>query len=737
MVTNVLTETDWTGIYRVNAVGGGTARPIMYLTCETPGLSLPAGEYWFTYSLDGSGSSGPWTPPVTIDGVLETGDGLQYTDSWGPALDGTYQQDFPFIIEGSAGGGGGGGEIPDNLLGYNVYRDMTNIDYVPYIGEDTTYYYDYDLEPLCYQYDVTAVYDLTPYGFPGETGESAYEGPFDICVEYGWPLEFVEDWNTGSFDPNLWSHGDNWRVNGQFGNPLPCAEFTWSPVLNNYRSALTSYPIDGKYHPGTDDEYIDGRIWFDFEVSLEDNGMSGEEMLYVQVWDEGDWNTIATYDNADGSFDWTMEHIEISDYAFGKIFKVRFAAEGVSSDGILSWFVDNIHIYRQCDAPLNLTAEGIDPFTIELNWSPPEGGGGGGGTTGEWVSWDDGVNFTSVGLGGGTAPYTFDVASRWEPAQIAAYEDMYITKIRFFAGATGVTATFKLKVWEGADAGTLIYEEDVASVLIGDWNEVELATPVAIDVTQELWFGYETTHGEGEFPAGSDAGPAVAGYGDMISQDGGATWDALSLISTLNYNWNLQAYIAEVEDGVVGAPQPIVNNTTVSNPGAQIMDSGIGTGASVNNETSSRELTGYNIYYNDDGAGYIFAAFTEDTMFTHIVDPAFEVGSQQCYYVTAVYADCEPESNEACVIVTGIEDPALVDGIAVYPNPARNILNITSTSDITHVTVMNYVGQVVYNQRVVEDNNLELNVSNYETGVYMVKVETAAGILVKKITIAH
>ena len=152
---------------------------------------------------------------------------------------------------------------------------------------------------------------------------------------------------------------------------------------------------------------------------------------------------------------------------------------------------------------------------------------------------------------------------------------------------------------------------------------------------------------------------------------------------------------------------------------------------------ANRALTGYNVYWDEDGAGYIFAAFTEDTTFTHVVTEPFEIGSVQCYYVTAVYEDCEPASNEACVTVTGIENPALTDGIAVYPNPARDILNITSSTDITHVTVMNYVGQVVYNQKVVEDNSLELSVAGYETGVYIVKVETTAGIVTKKITVAH
>jgi len=730
--TNVLTTTDWTGIYRVNAVGGGSARPIMYLTCETPGLSLPAGTYWMTYSLDGTGASGPWTPPVTIDGVLATGNGLQNTGTWGPALDGSYQQDFPFLIEGNAGGGGGGG-VPENLLGYNLYRDADLIAEIPYIeGEDTTHYFDYELEPLCYEYDVSAVYDLTPFGFPGETAESMWEGTFEACVEFGWPLTFIEDWNTGSFDPNLWSAGEHWVTNGQYGNPFPCAEFKWDPTIMDYRSSLVSYPIDGKYHPGTQDPYIDGRIFFDFDLSLVDNGMSGNELLSVQIWDDGTWYEVASFDNGDGSFDWTSYHFEVSDHAFGKIFKVRFQAEGLNSSGIISWFVDNIIIYRQCDAPEDLvaTAEDYMEDEIFLTWSAPAGGGGGGG--GEWIMWDDGVNVNGIGLTGGGV---FSVASKWDADMITQYDGQYITKIRFIPYTNVVATTFTLKVWEGPNAGTMIYEEAVGSVNVGVWNEITLASPVAIDVSQELWFGYTCDSPDGENPAGNDDGPAVVGYGDMITLDGSA-WDPLSSLGPFDLNWNLQAWVGD-SDGDNATPMTYVDNTVYSTPDATPVVGDEVVSVALPEEFSSRALLGYNVYWNDDGAGYNFLDFTEDTTYLHTAAENFVIGSLQCYYVTAVFEDCEPESNEACWIVTGIEDPEFADGISVYPNPARDILNITSTSDITHVTVMNYVGQVVYNQKVVEDNDLQLNVDGYETGVYMVKIETTVGITIKKITIAN
>jgi hypothetical protein len=182
----------------------------------------------------------------------------------------------------------------------------------------------------------------------------------------------------------------------------------------------------------------------------------------------------------------------------------------------------------------------------------------------------------------------------------------------------------------------------------------------------------------------------------------------------------------------------MIDYTIYSTPdNAPMIDVSAASGSVNVADNSTRALTGYNVYWSNDGADYEYLDFTEDTMYLHVNADPFTIGSLECYYVTAVWADCEPASNEACWIATGIEAPEVLDNISVFPNPARDLLNVTSSSDISHVTIMNYVGQVVYNQKVVEDNDLQVNVAGFETGVYMVKVETSAGIVVKKVTIAH
>ena len=102
--TNVMTSTAWTGAYRVTeTTPGATNRPIMENVVAVNANFAP-GTYWLDWNTDGSLGSGPWAPPVTINGQAVTGNGLQSIagGAYDPALDsgtGTPQQGFPFVIE--------------------------------------------------------------------------------------------------------------------------------------------------------------------------------------------------------------------------------------------------------------------------------------------------------------------------------------------------------------------------------------------------------------------------------------------------------------------------------------------------------------------------------------------------------------------------------------------------------------------------------------------------------------
>jgi hypothetical protein len=104
--TNRLLNTTWSGIYRVTETSGGnTARPLMKNTVLV-GTVLSPGTYWLDWQSDGSLASGPWAPPITINGQTTTGNALQYTGAWAQLLDTgiSTPQGLPFWLYGDGGG---------------------------------------------------------------------------------------------------------------------------------------------------------------------------------------------------------------------------------------------------------------------------------------------------------------------------------------------------------------------------------------------------------------------------------------------------------------------------------------------------------------------------------------------------------------------------------------------------------------------------------------------------------
>ena len=536
-------------------------------------------------------------------------------------------------------GSGPVGGLPENLLGYNVYRDMEFVAYTPHVpeGEEVWQgYVDENLQPGIYQYTVTAVYDLARYGYPGETGESMHEGPAEVVVDFCYELEFMETWTMGNFDNNNWdSEGANWTINGQAGNPAPSAEFTWDPILTDYAVGLESYPLCAV-------NMTEGRIWLDFDLKLTSVQPTGEEMLHVQIWnwDSQSWSTVKEYSNIDGNIPWTSEHLDIRSQAMGKVFKIRFHAVGMNSINILGWNLDNIHVYRACDAPTELTAVASgNQQGIVLNWEGPGIPG-----VDEWIHWDSGVN-TGNSIGTNSA-VEFDVAARWEPAQLAVYEGASVTQVTFVPAEA--QCTYSIRIWVGAGAANLVVDQPVPNPVIGQWNEVTLTTPVPVDITQELWVGYYVNAQTG-YPAGCDDGPPVDGYGNMMNFGG---WQTLLQINPeLTFNWNIAAHLVTVtgvtmplSKSIAPYETPAVSFAANPSPDQVVREFSAGNG--------SRELTGYNIYRNADGGEYMMLDYTTETTYLD-TDDDLVVGTYYCYMVSAVWASesdmCESAfSNEDC-----------------------------------------------------------------------------------------
>jgi hypothetical protein len=252
------------------------------------------------------------------------------------------------------------------LVGYNIYRNDVPIAQVPATVFE---YWDTSLMPGSYCYSITALGDITGCGYTG-VAESVKEGPVCTDIIYGMGLPFFEGFASGEFDTTMWNAGQNWLIDDQSDNPVPAAKFKWDPPMVNYSSSLQSNWINAT----TLDSTLPMKIWFDYEIKLENQSETSTEKLTIEVWDGTSWNVAKEYLN-DGSFDWKTDHLDITGFAMDQLFKVRFRANGNSSDGIQYWAVDNIEIYIEVLAPgpLNLVAQQLSTSgnDIQLTWDSP------------------------------------------------------------------------------------------------------------------------------------------------------------------------------------------------------------------------------------------------------------------------------------------------------------------------------------------------------------------------------
>ena len=152
------------------------------------------------------------------------------------------------------------------------------------------------------------------------------------------------------------------------------------------------------------------------------------------------------------------------------------------------------------------------------------------------------------------------------------------------------------------------------------------------------------------------------------------------------------------------------------------------------NSTSSIELTwdavenanSYFVYCNDEEIANIVET-------TYVVEN-LEYNTEYCYTVTAMGVDTESDpSEEACTKTLG---ESLIEGTGffkVFPNPVSDNITVYTNLGISEVNIYNILGVNVYNETAALNNSrLDINVSDFNEGVYFIKVKTEDKEIVKR-----
>lgn len=499
-------------------------------------------------------------------------------------------------------------------------------------------------------------------------------------------LPFVERFTTGMIETNGWTiEGSNWRV-ASYGNPGPAVEFSGLPNLTNYNCSLVSSMIDGN-------SVTDCRIHLDFDLKLDVENSIGNEKLLIEVFDDTSNNLVYTF-AANTDTDWTPYELDITPFSRSKFFKIRFRTMGFNSSFIRHWMIDNIVVRKYCEPPINLVSSIFDPVLLRpcdilLEWEHPCDFQ----NVTNWFNWDNGINFEGISTNDGLI---FNVAIKFDAPQLEDHIGGLIDTIEFYP--TDSSGPITLKIWKNADVSQPVNSQNIFnSYVAGEWNKYVVDPPILINSNEEIYIGYEVDSDPAVGIAGVDIGPAVTGYGDLISLDG-HNWETLSSFD-INRNWNLRAHIS----------------------GINIIDTCL--------------VLGYNIYREANEA--IFLGTTTERSFIHEMD---EPGDEFCYYVTALFNDGESESsNITCQISYDCEvgvDDILPPKITIYPNPANGLVIIIYSAKINSLMISDIMGRELEVSNITNSQTeIQLDVSKYLPGIYVLRFKTDIGTFEKKLVI--
>lgn len=306
-----------------------------------------------------------------------------------------------------------------------------------------------------------------------------------------------------------------------------------------------------------------------------------------------------------------------------------------------------------------------------LSWRLPEGD-----FKAEELNYDDGSNFNLIGQQGG---------GNFLWAVMFPAEDMMpgdLTKVMMYDGAAH---TGDISIYLGGDAvpGTLVTTQPYECNATGEYVDFKLSEPVTIDGTENLWIVFANNDNSAQVAPASDVETVNGGW---ISVDGVEWYNATEVLG-FPVAWQVRGYIERGAD-----PLGVV------------------------------------IYR--DGKLLIEDIISAETY----SDPMKEAGTYE-YVIKVVYTNYAmscPQSMEFEYDGVSVNENETTS-MMIYPNPVKDNLTIAAEA-MTRITITNALGQLMLDETVVSDNEI-INMSQYEAGVYVVRIATETGVAVKRITV--
>ena len=104
--------------------------------------------------------------------------------------------------------------------------------------------------------------------------------------------------------------------------------------------------------------------------------------------------------------------------------------------------------------------------------------------------------------------------------------------------------------------------------------------------------------------------------------------------------------------------------------------------------------------------------------------------------LTAGDGTCDDVYEMDIPVYIGIDELNNNISVDIFPNPAKDIVNITSSENIENVKIFSAFGHLITEQ-IVGDNMVKINTSDFSPGMYFIQINTEIGFVSRKINIVE
>lgn len=324
---------------------------------------------------------------------------------------------------------------------------------------------------------------------------------------------------------------------------------------------------------------------------------------------------------------------------------------------------------------------------VSLSWNMPEDQISGG----QWYYYDNGTySGYNVGTGGGSFYWGIML-----PA--GTWDGHYLGKVSVFDVAA---FTGNILIYQGGDTApeTLVYSQQFVSTGSNQWVEYPINGLVELDESSNLWIVINNVS-SAAYPAAytEDVGDP---NGRWISLDG-MEWHDLTEFD-IHGTWMVRAYATDEVPVVYD-----ILGTFVFRDGELLTETPLPRTLHTyvdNSPTADQHEYSVRVVYDDmpiyQGDYYAMSCPEAET-----VDDVLDV-----------------DDNDGCLV-------------SIYPNPANDKVTIAAEG-MRHITLMDALGQVVYDADQKTDQVI-LNLTQYESGLYMIRVTTENGLVTRRVTVVR